>query len=96
MKIQKQHYAELKCMFAKLDRERVAAGHPGFMKTAAEYRERGLSPKRFRWDWSHRAVGCRYICDVLYADGLNDDHIDSAYRAIARELTDDKNTWSAQ
>jgi len=37
--------------------------------------------KRFRWDLFHAAGGTKFACDTLY-DYLNDDHIDTALRAI--------------
>lgn len=88
MKMQKQHYEEIKHMIRRVD-----AGHPGFMATAAEYRERGLTAKRFRFDILHRCVSLNYICDVLYPD---DTHIDTALKQIARDLTGDKQTWSSR
>ena len=95
MKMQRQHYEELKSMIAALDTQRVAKGLPGYAKTAAGYHERELSPLRFRHDWLRGAVSSQWVCDVLYPAGINDDHIDSALRQIARELTGDKHHWSA-
>jgi hypothetical protein len=96
MKISKQAYEELRSQIAKLDRDRIAAGLPGYAATAAEYRERGHSPLRFRAEWLRAAAGSRWVCDVLYMEGLNDDHIDSALRQVARDLTADKDHWTAR
>ncbi len=41
--------------------------------------------KRYRWDLAHAAVGSGWICDQ-YAKGLNDDHVDTALRAIVSPL----------
>lgn len=95
MKINDQIYAEFYSAFARLDRERVARGLPGFCAVAADYRERGFSPLRFRFDWMYGAVSSRWVCDVVYPTGCNDDHIDTALRRVVRELTDDKNHWAA-
>ena len=96
MKIQPQHYAELKSAIAKLDQARVANGHPGYAATAAEYREKGFTPRRFRFDWQYAAISSHWVAGVIYPTGCNDDHIDTALRAIARELTADPQHWSAR
>ena len=51
------------------------------------YLEQGLTPKRYRWDllWysTARLLPQHWVCDVLYnKEDLNDDHIDTALRAI--------------
>lgn len=60
------------------------------------YKARGLSFKRWRWDQLYtseatsiqgdqlRGEGYTFITR-LYANGLNDDHIDTALRAIIRD-----------
>lgn len=58
--------------------ESVLAQHP---RAAAEYAARGLSHKRFRWDVL-RASGFNTVGLYWY---LNDDHIDTALRAIMPE-----------
>ncbi len=41
--------------------------------------------KRLRWDLLYIAIGSRWICDNLYSY-MNDDHIDTALRAIMAEI----------
>lgn len=47
--------------------------------------------KRLRWDWFWYAQGwlpLNFTTEKLYGEnGLNDDHIDTALRAIIKELT---------
>lgn len=43
------------------------------------------SPKRIRWDLSYAAGLTPYFCDTVYTYA-DDTHIDTALRAIAREL----------
>ena len=79
MKIRADHYETLRAAMSK-----VLADSPD---AAESYAKQGLSPKRFRWDVLHAAKindepSYRFVCDVLYADGLDDSHIDSALRKI--------------
>ena len=41
--------------------------------------------KRYRWDLAQAAVGSAWICGQ-YDKGLNDDHIETALRAIVSPL----------
>lgn len=49
--------------------------------TLPEYKAKGLSDKRWRWDLAYRAGLSQWLCDNVcpYA---NDDHIDTALRSI--------------
>lgn len=96
MKIKKQCYEDMKFYVSSWDKRRVQQGLPGFMATAALYREEGHSPRRFRGDVLRTAIGSQYVSDVLYPLGLNDDHIDSAMRRICKELTGGDKHWSEQ
>jgi len=52
----------------------------------AAYDADGLSAKRRRWDAAHHAGTTTLICE-MYAY-LNDNHIDTALRAIQREVSE--------
>ena len=76
----------------KEQRERIFRVVRNFMdkqpeEACRDYAEK-VSPKRFRWDmlW----YGCRGDADFnisdLYADGVNDDHIDTVLRVIMKRL----------
>lgn len=59
----------------------------------AQYKEAGLSEKRYRWDLLYYAASRKagtlpqhWICDVLYRkEDLNDNHIDTALRKITQQ-----------
>lgn len=51
-------------------------------KMQVEYKAKGLSEMRFRWDLLHVADRDFSIGRELYACGLNDEHIDSALKHI--------------
>ncbi len=53
----------------------------------------GNLEKRVRWDIFNAAIPSVWVCDNLYRDGMNgpstgvnDEHIDTALRAIMREI----------
>jgi hypothetical protein len=48
-----------------------------------EYLAKGLTEKRWRWDLLWATVSSQWICDNLYPY-LNDDHIDTALKAITK------------
>jgi len=94
MKIQQPQYDYMKRAIEQLDDDRDLREH------AAQYKNQGLSPMRFRWDCSHGAALTKWICDNVYRDGANgdytgvdDSHIDTVLRNIMRELG---LTWAAQ
>lgn len=95
MKIKPEHYAHMRDAIAALpftpaerratilekQPERYGNGGPGDLE------------KRVRWDMLWAAVGSSWICDNLYREGVNgpytgvnDTHIDTALRAIMREV----------
>jgi hypothetical protein len=86
MKIKKEHYEHMKsAMVDKL------AGTPA-LDVTAYLRNLENDPrvkdvdKRFRWDLFHAAGLTKYACDTLYVY-LDDAHIDSALKAIMKEMS---------
>jgi hypothetical protein len=71
MKMTKEHFAYI----------RTAICRDGFAPTLPDYKARGLSAKRYRWDMLYRAGLSKWICDNLYPY-LNDEHIDTAMRSL--------------
>ena len=49
--------------------------------TLADYTSRGLTEKRWRWDWCYWAGLAKWLCDNIYPYA-NDEHIDTALRHI--------------
>lgn len=73
MKMLPEHYARIEAaIHAKLN------ATPGAWEN---YKARGLSEMRFRWDVLH---ACCISTGFLYNAGLNDDHIDTALRKIVK------------
>jgi hypothetical protein len=60
----------------------VLANHPNMVN---QYIAAGLTEKRFRWDVLKAGTSIQWLCDELYPY-LNDDHIDTALRAIVKGL----------
>jgi hypothetical protein len=80
LKIKPEHYALLQSAISA-----TLAKHPVSRET---YLRRGFSPKRFRWDLLYASQidgvpGNLWICREIYPYA-NDEHIDSALRAIVR------------
>ena len=75
MKIQAAHFAHIQTVVSTLDTAELRK----------EYREAGLSDKRYRWDLTYKANLTQYICDTLYPY-LNDTHIDTALRSMVKPL----------
>ena len=102
-KIHGRDYQALKQAIAKMDTDAVNQRQPGYCATAALYRDYGRTPQRFRWDWMRAALrhtgqtlGHAHNGDAIPVyDYANDDHLDTALRAIARELAG-ADHWSAQ
>ena len=81
MKITDEHYNQLKAMIAPL-KDKLPA-HREYI--IAEGKAKDVD-KRLRWDALYSAKGGnQFICDNLYKY-LNDDHIDTALKAIMKEL----------
>ena len=77
MKMQAEHYQYLKSAIDNLDKQRVA-DHKAL--------ELGKDKdKRFLLDISHMLGEYNFICNTLYPY-LNDDHIHTALKQIAKEL----------
>lgn len=80
MKITPEHYSHLReAMRPKLP---LVAEH--LVAVAKDSRVKS-PPMRTRWDWLYASGLTPWICDNLYKYA-NDEHIDTALRAIAKEL----------
>ena len=80
MKITKEHYKQLREMIARI--------YPELADYKLAIMAQGKAQdvdKRVRWDALNAVGGTRFICDNLYSY-LNDENIDSALRAIMKEL----------
>lgn len=77
MKMRPEHYKALEDMIALFGRQDTVA-------TREAYRKAGLSSKRYRWDalWSVPHERRTEWFDLGIYEYLNDDHIDTALRAI--------------
>ena len=71
MKITKQHRVHIA-------RELQFLNTPGLLQ---EYRDAGLSDKRYRWDLLYKAGLSQWICDNIY-QYADDDHLDTVLRNI--------------
>ena len=81
MKIKPEHYAH---MLEAMGRAQVA--QPTI--TRAHYAANGIgkdTAKRHRWDLSYAAKLTPFMCEHIYPYA-NDTHIDTALRAIVKEL----------
>jgi hypothetical protein len=79
VKIRPVDYAEMCAAVA-----RVIAQHPDAQR---QYKDAGLSDRRFRWDVLHAS---KYDICRLYSNecgGLNDTHIDTALRRAVASAT---------
>ena len=81
MKMKPEHFAQLAAAV-----QVVRQNNPGV--SAATYAAKGLTEKRYRWDLLYACKidgrsGNLWICD-LYSY-LNDDHIDTALRAVVKK-----------
>lgn len=81
MKIKPEHYNALRAMLATVPQEKIAAHRE---KLVNDPRVRDLD-MRLRWDLVWAVVPSCWISDNLYPY-MNDDHLDTALRAIVREL----------
>ena len=80
MKIQPNHYATMR------DKIALVAGDAARRRDCIIHEGRAKDiEKRLRWDLLYAAGLSQWICDNLYSYA-NDDHIDTALRAIVREL----------
>jgi hypothetical protein len=80
MKIQQEHFNHMKAAIAAIPAEKVAA-HAKFIANEGKAQD---EEKRLRWDLSYYAGLTPFICKNVYPYA-NDDHVDTALRAIMRE-----------
>lgn len=82
MKIKPEHYAHmLAAIKAKLDQNEPTLKQSYYIDNKI-----GKDPlKRHRWDLMHSCRMSRWLCDNVYPYA-NDDHIDTALKAIIKEL----------
>jgi hypothetical protein len=78
MKIKPEHYAYMRDAMA-----RVLKDNQGI--SAASYAAQGLTDRRFRWDLFWAAKLSQWVSDNVYKYA-NDAHLDTALRAIVKEL----------
>jgi hypothetical protein len=85
MKMKKEHFDYLKKAIQEAKYPLGDKGYGTIFKTAEEmkqnYKNLGVSMKRYRWDLVFHTVGGTWINQNLYTY-LNDDHIDTAMRKI--------------
>lgn len=74
MKMKPEDFAELKRRV-----EAAVAAQPAIL--IEDYRNGGMSHMRYRWDMLWHTKSTDFVCNTLYRY-LNDDHIDTALRAI--------------
>ncbi len=75
MKITAEHFAQLDAMLTPLDTT----------ERRIDYKAKGLTDMRYRWDLTYAAGCTTFICNVLY-EYMNDVHIDTALRSIVEPL----------
>jgi hypothetical protein len=82
MKIAREHYEHMKEAMRPLA-EKIPA-YRETLKADAGIKDLEM---RLRWDWFHASKLTPWACAVLYKQqGLHDAHIDTALRAIVKEL----------
>lgn len=81
VKIQQAHYDHMKAAIAAIPAHKVAA-HRQFIANEGKAKD---PAKRLRWDLSYYAGLTPFICENVYSYA-NDDHVDTALRAIMREM----------
>lgn len=82
MKMSKTSYALLKThisAFVAKDREHV-------VNYRKQLKSTGDVDMLFRWNLMWASVPSDFVSNTLYPEGLNDDHIDTALKAITIEL----------
>ncbi len=83
MKINAEHYSHMRNAIARIATPEKIAAHRQFIVNEGKAKD---VEKRLRWDLSYYAGLTPYICDNVYAYA-DDSHVDTALRAIVRELT---------
>ena len=78
---------------------RITKEHINYMRTEmckssktpslSSYINKGLSEKRWRWDWCYATPGLsKWICDNIYPYA-NDDHLETALKFITQGYKND-------
>ncbi len=78
MKIKPEHYAHIRDAMAL-----ALKSNQGI--STATYEAQGLTAKRFRWDLFWTAKLSQWVSDNVYKYA-NDEHLDTALKAIVKEL----------
>lgn len=81
MKVKPEHLEFMRAAISPLDTDERRARY----RHAALLDNRFLSSKRYRWDLAHSAGLTPFFCKELY-QYANDEHIDTALRAIVKDL----------
>jgi hypothetical protein len=82
MKVSPDAYAHMKGQIALIGAEKAAA-HRQFILNEGKAKD---VEKRLRWDLSYYAQLTLFLCDTIYPSGCDDTHVDTALRAIMRDL----------
>lgn len=82
MKISAQAYDHMKAKIATIGAAKASA-HRQFIINEGKAKD---IEKRLRWDLSYYAKLNAYICDEIYSQDCNDTHVDTALKAIMRDL----------
>lgn len=86
LRMSREHFLELGCLVSEHDsNERRDAYRRGDYPRSERTKDVNM---RYRWDlvWASDKGHRTRLFDALYADGLNDDHIDTALRRIVSPL----------
>lgn len=81
MKIKTEHYNHLKTEIQKIPVYQILE-HGKAVKASNTYKDYNM---RMRWDILHMLSMSSWLCDNLYTY-MNDNHIDTALKAIMKEL----------
>ena len=82
MKIKADHYEHMKQAIAAVWTKEKHEAHRKFIINEGKSKDVEM---RLRWDWSYYAQLSSFVCDPLYTY-LDDTHVDTALRAIIKEL----------
>jgi hypothetical protein len=90
MKVPTHHYEHLRDSMAVI-KDRLPA-HVERVRQNGKFKS---LEKRVLWDWMRAAELSPFICNVLYKEGINDVHLETALRRSAIELIPDWETLIA-
>lgn len=82
MKISAESYNHMKAQIATIGASKASA-HRQFIINEGKAKD---IEKRLRWDLSYYANLTAYVCDEVYSQGCDNTHVDTALRAIMRDL----------